>query len=243
MSVRSEARRHRDEVGDVVAEYWDKPTRLTVGVFVGSWLFLSGLTFFHPGETVLLAVSPTIVFGILLAVFLLYWGNERLVVCERGLLIGSFAPGLRPYVIRYDQIVPGSVVPVTRARRYAKETEQGELPFSTVRITPWSRQAVYLVGPSPRDARRHRAKFAQTLDPPPLTFDGRWTWFTGIGPTPPEQVTARIAQAASAAGAVQLAQATAAATVRELTGNPADAPRQLPGFPVIPDLRGREVRR
>ena len=42
---------------------------------------------------------------------------------------------------------------------------------------------------------------------------------------------------------VELAQATASAPVRELSGNPADAARHLPGFPDIPDLRGRESAR
>lgn len=130
MSVRSAARRHREELGGVVAEYWDKPTPKTIGVFVGTWLLLSGLTLVSPGETILLALAPTVVFGVLLGLALLYVGNERLLVCERGLIIGSFAPGLRPYVIRYDQIVPGSVVPVTGAGRYTKETDPGGPPRS-----------------------------------------------------------------------------------------------------------------
>lgn len=243
MSVRSETRRHREELGDVVAEYWDKPTPMTVGVFVATWLLLSGLTLVNPGETVLLALAPTAVFAVLVALALLYVGNERLVVCERGLLVGSFAPGLRPYVIRYDQIVPGSVVPVTGARRYAKQTGGGGLAQSTVRRSAWTRQGVHLVGPSPKVARRHRARFARLQDPPPRSVDGRWIWFAGTGSTPPGQVAAQIAKAAGAVGADQLARATAAAPVRELTGNPADAARQLPGFPSTPDLREREVRR
>ncbi|MCM3662376.1 hypothetical protein M3148_15455 [Georgenia satyanarayanai] len=243
MSVRSEARRHRDELGGVVAEYWDKPTPLVIGIFVAVWLLFSGLTLINPGETLLLAVAPTVTFAFLLAVALLYVGHERLLVCERGLVIGSFAPGLRPYVLRYDQIVPGSVVPVTGARRYARETGPGGPAQSTVRRNAWTRQGLHLVGPSPKAARRHRARFAALQDPPPRSVDGRWVWFAGTGSTPPEQVTAQIARAAGAAGAVQLAQATAAAPVRELSGNPADAARQLPGFPAVPDLRGREVRR
>ena len=243
MSVRSAARRHREELGGVVAEYWDKPTPKTIGVFVGTWLLLSGLTLVSPGGTILLALAPTVVFGVLLGLALLYVGNERLLVCERGLIIGSFAPGLRPYVIRYDQIVPGSVVPVTGAGRYTKETDPGGPPQSTVRRSAWTRQGVHLVGPSPKDARRHRGRFAKVLDPRPLTFDGRWAWFAGTGSTAPEHVTVAIARAAGAAGAVELAQATASAPVRELSGNPADAARHLPGFPDIPDLRGRESAR
>jgi len=243
VSVRSEARRHRHELGGVVAAYWDRPSPTTIAAFVGAWLLLSGLTFINPGETFLQAIAPTVAFALLIAVALLYIGNERLLVCERGLILGSFAPGMRPYVARYDQIVPGSLVPVTGARRYAKETEQRGLSFSTVRRSGWTRQGIHFVGPSPRDARRHRAKIGMVLDPPPLTFDGRWAWFAGTGTTQPQRVTATIAQAAGAAGAIQLAQATAAAPVRELSGNPVDAPQHLPGFPALPDLRGREARR
>ena len=243
MSARSEARRHRDELGGVVAGYWDRPTPLVIGAFVALWLLFSGLTLVNPGETTLLAVAPTVTFAILFSVALLYVGNERLLVCERGLIIGSFAPGVRPYVVRYDQIVPGSVVPVTGARRYARETGSGGLAQSTVRRNVWTRQGVHLVGPSPKVARRHRARFATVQDPPPRSVDGRWVWFAGTGSTPPEQVTAQIAQAAGVSGAVELAQTTASAPVRELSGDPADASRHLPGLPSIPDLRGRQVGR
>lgn len=243
VSVRSEARRHRGELGAVVAGYRDRPPVLVIGAFVALWLLFSGLTLINPGETILLAMAPTVIFAILFWVTLLYVGNERLLVCERGLVIGSFAPGLRPYVVRYDQIVPGSVVPVTGARQYAGETGSGSLGQSTVRRNAWTRQGVHLVGPSPKVARRHRARFATVLDPPPRSVDGRWVWFVGTGSTPPEQVTARIAQAAGVSGAAELARATASAPVRELSGKPADASRHLPGLPSIPDLRGREAGR
>ncbi|NMA76609.1 MAG: hypothetical protein GX960_05025, partial [Actinomycetales bacterium] len=106
----------------------------------------------------------------------------------------------------------------------------GGFPQSTVRRSAWTRHGIHFVGPSPKDARRHNALLAPLQDPPPRSVDRRWVWFAGTGPTPPEQVTARIAQAAGASGADPLARATAAAPVRALSGSPADAAAHLPGL-------------
>lgn len=231
MTARSAARRHRDEVGAVLAVHADRPGPFVVAGFVAVWLLFSALTLLNPAENPVLALAPTVVFALLFALVLLYVSGERLIVCERGLVLGSVAPGLRPSVIRYEQIVPGSLVPVSGARRYAAETGTGGFPQSTVRRSAWTRQGIHFVGPSPKDARRHSALLAPLQDPPPRSIDGRWVWFAGTGSTPPEQVTARIAQAAGASGAVPLAQATAAAPPRALTGSPADASAHLPGLP------------
>ncbi|AXK46144.1 hypothetical protein [Brachybacterium saurashtrense] len=230
MTARSAARRHRDEVGEVLAVHADRPGPFVVVGVVAVWLLFSGLTLLNPAESPVLMLAPTAVFAVLCALVLVYISGERLIVCERGLVLGSFAPGLRPSVIRYEQIVPGSLVPVTGARRYAAETGTGGYPQSTVRRSAWTRQGVHFVGPSPKEARRHRALLAPLQDPPPRSIDGRWVWFAGTGATPPAQVTALIARAAGAAGAVELARATAAAPERALTGRPADASAHLPGL-------------
>ena len=229
MSVRSAARRHRDEVGKVVAVATDRPGPLVIGGFVVVWAVFSGLTLINPPVDGSMAVTPAVVFAVLFALALMYISGERLLVCERGLVIGSVAPGMRPYVLRYDQIVPGSVAPVTGARRYGAETGTGAFPQSTVRRNAWTRQGVHLVGPSPKQARRHRAVLAPLQDPPPRSVDGRWVWFAGTGATPPAQLTAAIARAAGASGTEQLAHATATAPVRELTGRREDAAAHLPG--------------
>ena len=230
MSARSAARRHRDEVGEVLAVHADRPGPFVVAGFVAVWLLFSGLTLLNSAESLVLTLAPAVVFAVLFALVLLYVSGERLIVCERGLVLGSVAPGLRPSVIRYEQIVPGSLVPVTGARRYAAETGIGGFPQSTVRRSAWTRHGIHFVGPSPKDARRHNALLAPLQDPPPRSVDRRWVWFAGTGPTPPEQVTARIAQAAGASGADPLARATAAAPVRALSGSPADAAAHLPGL-------------
>src|SRR5690625_6902159 len=97
---------------------------------------MSGLTLIVPGETPLLAVAPTILFFFMWLIIYVMMAGERLIVCQRGILLGSFAPFLQPYAIRYEQIIVGSVVPISgNIRRYHKQTG---LPafLSSVRILP-----------------------------------------------------------------------------------------------------------
>ncbi|MDN6667105.1 MAG: hypothetical protein L0L36_09590 [Brevibacterium sp.] len=231
MTTPRSAWRHHHELGRVLAVYSDRPGPLTVGVFAALWVVFTGLTFINPGETVALMIAPGLAFGATFALVLIALSGERVIVCERGLLIGSVTPGLRPYVIPYAQIVLGSLVPVSHAERYGRETATGSAPSSTVRRSWWTRGGIHFVAIDPQQARRHRALFAPMQDPPPRSIDGRWVWFAGTGTTPPEQVTAALARAAGANGCEELAQATASARVRELSGNPADASAHLPGFP------------
>ena len=99
----------------MVAVASDRPVPVVVGGFVVVWTVFSGLTLINPPVDGPMAVTPAVVFAVLFALALMYISGERLLVCERGLVIGSVAPGMRPYVLRYDQIVPGSVAPVTGA--------------------------------------------------------------------------------------------------------------------------------
>lgn len=214
----------------MIAVHSDRPGLLVVGAFVLVWMLFSGLTLINPGDSALFIIGPIVTFAIIFGLILLYISGERLVVCERGLVIGSVAPGLRPYVVRYEQIVPGSLVPVTGARRYGRETGSSAFPQSTGRRSAWTGRGIHFVGPSPKEARRHNALLAPLQDPPPLSVDGRWVWFAGTSSTSPEKVTAQIAQAAGRIGLAQLQQATAQAPVRELSGNPSDAARHLPGL-------------
>lgn len=231
MGARLAARHHRQELGATLHVHADRPGPVTTLCIVVAWLLFCGLTLIDPGRTLLFAIGPSIAFTVIWGLILLYLSGERLLVCERGLIIGSVAPFLRPYVVRYDQITPGSIAPVTGAQRYAAEADAAGFPQSTVRRYWWTRRGVHLVGPSAAEARRHRAVMAIVLDPRPRSIDGRWLWFAGTGRRAPEQVTAQIAEAAHRSGATALAQATAGAPVRELSGKPADAAAHLPGLP------------
>lgn len=54
------ARRHREELGEVIEVFGDRPGPKTVMGFVLGWLIFTGLTLINPGETPLLAAAPGI---------------------------------------------------------------------------------------------------------------------------------------------------------------------------------------
>lgn len=224
MGAYAAARRHRAELGEILAIHHDRPGPGTVIGVILAWIVMSALTLIIPGESILLAIAPTISFLVIWVVIYIMLAGERLIVCERGLLLGSVAPFLRPYVIRYDQIVPGSIVPISGSvRRYAKQT--GLPGMTTVRISWWSRRGVSLAGPTPAEARGRRGAAR------PGTTRRAMPWLIGTR-APAQQATADIARGAGAAGFIDLARATAAAPPRTLTGNPADASAQLPAVNV-----------
>ena len=83
MGVRSKARRHQDVLGDVVAVHHDRPGLGTVLGFVLAWMLMSGLTFIFPGETLVLAIAPSVGLFIIGVVIYVMLAGERLVVCGR----------------------------------------------------------------------------------------------------------------------------------------------------------------
>ncbi len=228
------ARRHREELGEGIEVFADRPGPKTVTAFVLGWVLFTGLTFINPGETLVLAIAPGIIFAVMFAVILLYLSGERLIVCERGFLGGSIVPGIRPYAIPYQQITPGSIAGVAGANRYLKEVGlQGQIAQSTLRASWWTKNGVHFVACSAEDARRGRRRFTLALDPVPRSIDGRWIWFAGTGRQSAKSAIEAIARAASAAGYPQLAEVAVARGVVELTGNPEDAANQLPGHPPV----------
>ena len=228
MGVRSKVRRYRHVLGDVVVVHHDRPGTGTVLGFVLAWVVMSGLTLIIPGETLVLAIAPSVGLFIVGVIIYVMLAGERLVVCERGVLVGSVAPLLRPYPIRYDQIVVGSVVPISaKITRYGRQTGLPAMP--TVRIAWWSKRGVSFGGPSPAEARRSRGALEPNLQV------GGVPWLIGTR-APAEQATADIARAAQAAGFAELARQTAAAAPRALSGNAADNGVQLPGV-IVPGVR------
>lgn len=225
--VRRAEQRHRGDVGAVLHAYGDIPGTGTRVGFVISWAVMSAITFINPGETAALAVAPTIAFALIGLVIWLLLSSERLLVCERGLVVGSVGVGLRPYVIRYEQIAPGTLVPLTGAHRYSKQTGTAGDVSRTKRAYWWTRSAIHFMGPLHFLSRSGQA--AAAARPVGAYAAGSvGPWLVGTGRTPPQDVVAQIARAASTAGVGALA-AAASEPVRELSGNPADVSRQLPG--------------
>lgn len=230
MSLRRALRRSAHEVG---APLHTSRSSFGCGTLVGAlvvWAVLSALFLLSPDLPLWGGIGASAVLALAAAAVLVMNSGEVLVVCERGLVLGPTALWFTPFVIRYDQITVGSVVPVLRSRLYARTTgEYGRT--STVRNPAWVNQGVHLVGPSPRSALRGGGPriTAGTI----RSFDQRWIWFAGTASTPPGEVTALIARAAHHAGHPQLAAATAAAAPRELTGRRGERHLLLPGYPAV----------
>src|SRR5699024_6435649 len=147
-------------------------------------------------ETLLLVIAPTVIFAVTFGVLLLFQSGERLIVCERGLLVGSIAPDLRPYIIAYRRISPGSIAGVTGADRCAEEAGLNRrLSQSTLRASWWTKNGGHFVARSAEDARRGRRRLTLAFDPLPRSIHGRWTWFAGTGRTSPVRAIEDIAQA------------------------------------------------
>lgn len=198
MGSHSAARQHRNQLGEVVAIHHDRPNRGTTLGFVAAWVGMSAITLINPAETFLLAIVPTFAFLIIWVLIYLMLAGERLVVCERGILFGSVAPFLRPRAIGYEQIVPGSIVPISgKITRVYQQT--GLWAITNLRVMWWSRQGISLAGPLVAETSRRRDATHQV----PLA--GRrprlpeTPWIIGTR-APAEQVTADIGRAARAAG-------------------------------------------
>lgn len=218
---------HRIELGAPLQVIRNRFGIGTVLIAVGIWLAIALAMVLVPdvpiaGRIVVIGVAA----GFAAAVLLLTAG-EVVAVCEHGLALGPAGPLRRPLLVRYDQITPGSLVPVHRARRYAATTGHRH-QTAIIRNLGWVDRGIHFVGPPANEARRGGIPILASNHQ--RSFDGRWIWFMGTGSTPPEQVTAAIAEAAGRSGHRDLANAAIAAPPRELTGRKGDAPRLLPGY-------------
>jgi predicted membrane metal-binding protein len=228
--LRTFLRRNEAETGRALSVHHN---RYGIGTVLGAfvlWLVCSALFLLNPEMGVLATLLAAVLLGAVAIAALVLLSGEILVVCERALVLGNANLWRTPFVIRYDQITVGSMVPVHRSRLYARTTGQHGRT-STIRNPAWVNQGIHLVGPAPAEALRSGRALGAMTTGSGRSIDHRWIWFAGTGSAPPEQVTAQIAQAAGACGLDRFARATATAPPRELTGRRADAPRLLPGFP------------
>ena len=93
------------------------------------------------------AAVPLVVLGVI------WWviTDVRMVLCEGGILMGSFAPLLSPYAIPYRQIEPHGVTCVSDVGRLPSVT--GRTYGSSLFHFPQSRRGLVLAGPPPAQAR------------------------------------------------------------------------------------------
>lgn len=226
MTLRSFLRRNVDEIGEPIATYRNRPGPVFWIAAVFFWLLAPLSVIVNPNPSTAYNIAFPTVMGLLLLAIIVVISTEVLVVCERGLVVGSGAPLANPFVIPFEKIVRGSIVPVTNAGKLLPTMDHA-YRTRAVRTRPWITEGVYFVGPDPEVSRRGRHFFPVRSNI--RSVDGRWIWFVGTGKDRPEEASLRIADAAERSGMRRLARVTAAAEPREMTGNPADGPKLLPG--------------
>jgi hypothetical protein len=107
---------------------------------------------------------------------LCYYGSEKVVVLDRGLLIGSFAPFLRPRVVPFDRFAVGSITAVRPGWKLAGMFRPNT-SLATGRTTVWAFNAVAFVAVLGPIARRKYVDAAGIFDAQPARRDGVVWWF------------------------------------------------------------------
>ena len=225
---------HRDELGTPLSIHRAGLTLRLFLTVVAPWVVGVALFLVLPWFGLWEPIAFAVVTGVILRWLLVFSAAEPLVVCERGLMLGMRQhPGAPRFVVRYEQIVPGSLVPVTRAQNYRALTRPPGAP-QTLRVLAGTTQGLHFVGPEAEEAIRPRGARPAVPSTAMRAVDGRTVWFASTGRTPPSTVAAEIALAARRLGLTHLADATESAPTRALTRNPADRHRLLPGLPPVP---------
>ncbi|GAA1985217.1 hypothetical protein GCM10009718_23200 [Isoptericola halotolerans] len=151
-----------------------------------------------------------------------FLGSEKLLVLDRGVVVGSFAPFLRPFVVPFSCVEATSVRAVVGSTRAIGALLADRGVSRSSRTVLWSRRAVTFVGPSTVAARR----FAEApLDAPTSQDVGADLWvFSARSARRQETVVRALAAALDDAHVADVEQVLAhALPARRLTATPAGA--------------------
>ncbi len=138
-------------------------------------------------------LADSVVQGI--AVVLLAWlilgylSAEKVVVLDRGLLIGSFAPFLRPRVVPFDRFETGSITAVRPGWKLA-DMLRGHARLTTGRTTVWAWNGVAFVAALGVTARRRDADASGIFRPEDPERRERLVWWFGTWRQPDRLVGA-----------------------------------------------------
>ena len=136
-------------------------------------------------------------FAAIAAVILWFLGSEKLVVLDHGILVGSFAPFLRPVAVPFAALDVRTVRAAVASPRTLGLllTDRGVSTAS--RTVLWSRRAVTFVGVAPSQLRQARARGLH-VDLATATAVDLWV-FSARDPRRQEQVVRALGDAARAA--------------------------------------------
>ncbi len=194
-------------------------------VTIGFCLFCTAAPALGNGGIIdsLLMIPWWAVFGL---VILGYLGSEKVVVLDRGLLIGSFAPFLRPRVVPFDRFAIGSITAVRPGWKLARMLP-GHTPLTTGRTAVWAWNGVAFVASLGPVARRSTVDAAGTFGAEDPERRQRVVWWFGTWRQPDRLVSALESALVDLGHPVAGLSQQVLPLVR-IFGNPADAAHQVP---------------
>lgn len=155
-----------------------------------------------------------------------YMGAEKVVVLDNGLLIGSFALFLRPYVVPFDRLEAGSITAVRPGWKLPRMFP-GRGLLSTGRTAVWAWNGVAFVATFGPVARRKYVDAVGTFGVEGPARLQRVLWWFGTWRQPDRLVRALESALVDLGRPVAGLSEQALPLVR-VSGKPADAPRQVP---------------
>lgn len=137
-------------------------------------------------------------FAAIATVIVWFLGAEKVVVLDGGILIGSFAPFLRPYVLPFESVDATSVRASVANQRTLGLLLATRGATSASRTALWSRRAVTFLAAAPGTVRAARAR-GQRVVLDDWRYADLWM-FSARNPRAQEALVRAIADAASSAG-------------------------------------------
>ena len=148
-------RLHHVEAATPNAPAWVVVVCVTLVFSLGGWLSGSG----DPSGAVVLLVFWVLVAGI----GLWFMGSEKLLVLDHGIVVGSFAPFMRPTVVPWSGLDPRTVAAVVGNQRTIGLLLADRGVSGSSRTVLWSRHPVTFMAVSPQVARHAWAQ-GQAVD-------------------------------------------------------------------------------
>ncbi|MGC4936895.1 hypothetical protein [Kribbella sp. DT2] len=184
----------------------------TVGAIIGT-------------ATVVEALATVPLWLAMMLLILCFLGGEKVVVLERGLLIGSFAPFLRPTVVPFDRFAVGSITAVRPGWKLSSMLRPST-SLATGRTAVWAFNAVAFVAVLGPIARRKRVDEAGMFSPQPPHRDNVVWWFGTW--RQPDRLVGALESALVDLGHPVAGLSQHVLPMVRISGKPADAAAQVP---------------
>ena len=155
-----------------------------------------------------------------------YLGSEKVVVLDRGLLIGSFAPFLRPAVVLFDRFEVDSITAVRPGWKLAGMLH-GHQRLTTGRTAVWAWNGVAFVADFGPVARRRHVDAARLFDPEDPAKRQRIVWWFGTW-RQPDRLVGALESALVDLGYPVAGLSRHVLPMVPISGNASDAATQVP---------------